>query len=178
MIVGTAHVGVCVPDVEAAVAWYRDVLGFRVLSPPYRMAGRDIERDMGELVPAPVVVKAAIVGTDRTDSVIELIEYPAVPTPEAPTTGAPTPEAPDPEAPMPAAGHALTTPGLTHLGLLCDDVVATRAELEGRGVEFLTAGVADVAGLRTTWFHDPWGVVFILVEKTHAGRPYWAQHRD
>ncbi|HME47130.1 VOC family protein, partial [Mycobacterium sp.] len=30
-----AHTGVCVPDCEAAVAFYRDVLGLRVLSPPY-----------------------------------------------------------------------------------------------------------------------------------------------
>jgi hypothetical protein len=37
--------------------------------------------------------------------------------------------------------------------------------------------VADVAGLRTTWFHDPWGTVFILIEKRHQDRPYWGQHR-
>jgi catechol 2,3-dioxygenase-like lactoylglutathione lyase family enzyme len=35
-----AHTGVCVPDVEAAVAWYRDVLGLTVLSPPYLMGAR------------------------------------------------------------------------------------------------------------------------------------------
>jgi catechol 2,3-dioxygenase-like lactoylglutathione lyase family enzyme len=34
MITGLAHSGVCVPDCEAAVAYYRDVLGFTVLSPP------------------------------------------------------------------------------------------------------------------------------------------------
>ncbi len=34
---------------------------------------------MGELVPAPVVVKAAIVGVDDgSDRVIEVIEYPSV----------------------------------------------------------------------------------------------------
>lgn len=36
VITGLAHTGVCVPDCEAAVAFYRDVLGLRVLSPPYR----------------------------------------------------------------------------------------------------------------------------------------------
>ncbi len=60
-------------------AWYRDVLGLVVLSPPYRMDGDAITRDMGELVPAPVVVKAAIVGVDDgSDRVIEVIEYPSV----------------------------------------------------------------------------------------------------
>ena len=56
MITGLAHTAVCVPDVDAAVEWYRDVLGLAVLSPPYQMEGDAIERDMGGLVPSPVVV--------------------------------------------------------------------------------------------------------------------------
>ncbi len=147
MITGLAHTALHVADVDAAVAWYRDVLGLVVLSPPYRMDGDAITRDMGELVPKPVVVKAAIVGVDDgTDRVIEVIEYPSV------ATGAPLP--PD-----------VTRFGFTHVGLLCDDVVACRATLEAKGVTFLVEGVADVAGVRTTWFADPWHNVFILVEK-------------
>jgi catechol 2,3-dioxygenase-like lactoylglutathione lyase family enzyme len=158
VIIGLAHTAVCVPDVDAAVAWYERVLGLRVLSPPYRMDGDEITRDMGELVPAPVVVKAAIVGTDTGDHVLEVIEYPEAPPAEPPP-------------------WSVTDRRLTHVGLLCDDLAATRRELEGQGVEFLTAGIADVAGVRTTWLRDPWGVVFILVEKRHADRPYWRQHR-
>src|SRR6266705_6942302 len=63
VITGLAHTGVCVPDCEAAVAFYRDVLGLRVLSPPYVMAGNAIRDDMGELVSDPTM-KAAIVGFD------------------------------------------------------------------------------------------------------------------
>ena len=37
MITGLAHSGVCVQDCDAAVAFYRDVLGMTVLSPPYVM---------------------------------------------------------------------------------------------------------------------------------------------
>jgi Glyoxalase/Bleomycin resistance protein/Dioxygenase superfamily len=160
MIVGLAHTAVCVPDVDAAVAWYRDVLGLRVLSPPYRMEGPDIERDMGELVPSPVVVKAAIVGLGDDDRVLEVIEYPEVP---GDRTHA-------------AAPRPVTTTGLTHVGLVCDDLDQARAEFEGRGAQFLTSGIADVAGLRTAWFHDPWGTVFILLEKRHPERPYWRQY--
>jgi len=29
--------------------------------------------------------------------------------------------------------------------------------------------------LRTTWFADPWGNVFILLEKRDPTRPYWSQ---
>jgi hypothetical protein len=42
-------------------------------------------------------------------------------------------------------------------------------------VEFLTTGIADVAGLRTTWCSDPWGTVIILMEKSEDALPYWGQ---
>ena len=158
MLTGFAHTAVCVPDVAAAVRWYSDVLGLRVLSPPYRMEGAQIERDMGELLPSPVVVTAAIVGFEKDDRVIELIEYPAV---EVERYG--------PERPT------VARPGITHIGMLCENLHSTREELESRGVEFLTNGIADVAGLRTTWCHDPWGTVIILLEKSVDDRPYWGQ---
>jgi len=160
MLRGLAHAAICVTDVEEATRWYSEVLGFTVLSPPYLMKGEAIERDMGELLPSPVAVKAAIVGIDADDHVLELIEYPNVTSAAGERT--PTP---------------ITTPGLTHVGLVCDDIASTRAELEGKGVEFIASGNADVAGLRTTWFHDPWGTVFILLEKTSDALPYWGQYR-
>jgi catechol 2,3-dioxygenase-like lactoylglutathione lyase family enzyme len=159
MLTGFAHAAVCVPDVEEAARWYAEVLGLEVLSPPYEMSGGAIEEDMGEMVGSPVVVKAAIVGLGADDHVLELIEYPGAEVADGPS-GRPS----------------ITRVGLTHVGLVCDDIEATRREFEGRGVVFLTGGVASVAGLRTTWFHDPWGTVFILVEKVHADRPYWRQY--
>ena len=149
-----AHTGICVPDVEEAVAWYRDVLGMKVLSPPYLMSGTDIERDMGELVPG-LSLKAAIVGFERSDHVLELLEYPR-------NRGA-----------VPSRG--LPDPGISHIGLVCDDLDATRSDLERKGVRFLTKGVAGIVGLRTTWFQDPYETVFILMEKGDIERPYWRQ---
>jgi catechol 2,3-dioxygenase-like lactoylglutathione lyase family enzyme len=158
VLTGFAHSAVCVPDVEAATRWYSEVLGLQVLSAPYRMEGAQIEHDMGELVPPPVVVHAAIVGFGKDDRVVELIEYPVA------VVAAPEPGRP-----------ALTRVGITHIGMLCDDIDATRAELEDRGVEFLTTGMAHVAGLRTTWCNDPWGTVIILMEKSEDALPYWGQ---
>jgi catechol 2,3-dioxygenase-like lactoylglutathione lyase family enzyme len=158
VLTGVAHTAVCVPDVHAAVRWYTDVLGLRVLSPPYRMEGPAIERDMGELVPRPVALTAAIVGFGKDDRVIELIEYPAARVPP-----------PDGERPT------VTRSGITHVGMLCEDIDTTRADLENKGVTFLTSGIADVAGLRTTWCHDPWGTVIILMEKRRDALPYWGQ---
>ena len=97
-------------------------------------------------------------GFGKDDRVIELIEYPAAGRRSA-----------GPGRP------AVTKVGITHIGMLCDDIGATRAELESRGVEFLTAGIADVAGLQTTWCRDPWGTVIILLEKSEDARPYWGQ---
>jgi catechol 2,3-dioxygenase-like lactoylglutathione lyase family enzyme len=157
VITGIAHSAICVPDVEAAVAWYRDVLGLQVLSPPYLMEGEAITTDMGELIPDPRL-KAAIVGfADDGDRVLEVIEYPGTPPGDA------------------RADAALTDRGLTHVGLVCSDIDAMRADLEAKGVEFLVKGIADVARLKTTWCVDPWGVVFILVEKSRPDRPYFAQ---
>jgi catechol 2,3-dioxygenase-like lactoylglutathione lyase family enzyme len=155
VITAVAHTGVCVPDCEAAVAFYRDVLGLRVLSPPYVMEGAALQDDMGQLVSDPRM-KAAIVGFDGDgDHVLEVIEY------------------------LGAQGSdkrgGLTDHGLSHVGLICEDIDATRAELESKGVRFLVDGVADVARVRTTWFADPWGVVFILVEKSRPQRTYFAQ---
>jgi catechol 2,3-dioxygenase-like lactoylglutathione lyase family enzyme len=155
MITGLAHTALC----DAAVAWYHDVLGLAVLSPPYRMEGPDIERDMGALVPSPVAVKAAILGVgDDSDRVIEVIEYPNAPGRVRP------------------ADAAVFDYGFTHVALVCDDVAATAADLEAKGVRFLVDGVAEVAGLRTTWIADPWDNVLILVEKVRRPeRPYFKQ---
>ncbi|MGZ4688694.1 MAG: VOC family protein [Acidimicrobiia bacterium] len=153
-----AHSAVCVPDVEAAARWYSETLGFTILSPPYLMEGEAIERDMGELIPVPRL-EAAIVGLPGDgDRVLELIEYPGA-------QGRPR-----------AADASIVDHGLTHVGLVCDDLVATRTELEARGVVFLTRGMAKIAGLRTTWFEDPYGTVFILMEKRDPDRPYFAQY--
>jgi catechol 2,3-dioxygenase-like lactoylglutathione lyase family enzyme len=159
VITGVAHTAVCVPDVDAAVEWYGSVLGLTVLSPPYFVEGDAIERDMGELVPSPVALKAAILGfPDGGDRVLEVIEYPRAP-------GRPMP----PDA-------SVVDHGFTHVGLVCDDLAATRAELEDKGVKFLTRGIAEIVGLRTTWFADPHGLVFILMEKRDPQKPYFQQY--
>jgi hypothetical protein len=102
-----------------------------------------------------VSLKAAIVGFERGDHVLELIEYPA--RPSAPVT------------------RRLTDHGISHVGLVCDDLDSTRGEFEAKGVRFLTTAKADIAGLRTAWFEDPYGTVFILMQKGEPERPYWRQ---
>ena len=108
----------------------------------------------------PSSCTAAIVGLGDEDRVLELVEYPNI-------DGKPVPD-----------DTSITDPGITHVGLLCDDIERNASELERRGVTFLTTGVADVAGVRTAWFRDPWGVVFILDrEEAATGAPVLATVR-
>ncbi len=127
MITAMAHVAVCVPDIDAAVAWYESVLGLTVLSPPYLMTGDAIDADMGELVPTPVTLKAAMIGMAETDQVIEVIEYPN-----------------QPPASTDVGPLDITRMGVSHIGLICDDVEATRSHLEAAGVEMLVTGIASI----------------------------------
>ena len=157
---GMAHAGVCVPDLEEAVAWYTDVLGMVLLSPPAEVRGPAIEQDMGEMIPG-VELRAAILGFEEDgDRVVELLEYPK-----------------HPGRPHRDEIH-LTDHGISHLGLVCDDIEVTRRELEEQGVRFLTSGIARLAGLRTTWFRDPWGLVYILIEKSDESLPYYLQWKS
>jgi catechol 2,3-dioxygenase-like lactoylglutathione lyase family enzyme len=119
MITGVAHTGVGIPDCEAAVRFYRDVLGMTVLSPPYVMDNDAIRDDMGKLMPDPRM-KAAIVGFGlEGDRVLEVIEY----------LGGDGGDV--------RSGAGLADLGLTHVGLICDDLDATRTDLETKGVRFL-----------------------------------------
>jgi catechol 2,3-dioxygenase-like lactoylglutathione lyase family enzyme len=159
MLTGLAHTAVCVPDIDEAVRWYETVLGLTVIWPPVLMEGDAIEKDMAELVPGPVVMKGAILGVGDAagDRVVEVIQYLSAP-------GRPKP-----------ADAALTDHAWSHVGLVCDDLEATRTDLEAKGVHFLTEGIADIVGLRTTWFEDPWRNVFILMEKRDPEKPYYNQ---
>lgn len=125
--------------------------------PPLLMQGEAIERDMGELVPN-IVLRGAILGfADSQDRVLEVLEYPEA-------AGRPR-----------ASDASITDHGFTHIGLVCDDIRKTRAELEAKGVEFLTSGIAGIVGLETTWLKDRYGLVYILMQKGRADRPYYRQ---
>jgi hypothetical protein len=51
---------------------------------------------------------------------------------------------------------------------------ARRAGRQGRAVPHQR--IAEIVGLRTTWFADPHGLVFILLEKRDPEKPYFAQY--
>ncbi len=57
------------------------------------------------------------------------------------------------------------------------EVLAPPVLMKGEAIERdMSELVPRIAGLRTTWFRDPYGTVFILMEKVaNPSRPYFKQ---
>jgi catechol 2,3-dioxygenase-like lactoylglutathione lyase family enzyme len=160
---GIHHVGITVPDLDRAIAFYNGVLGLEFFDPPSPVFD---DAELGERVGVPGAalrqVNLALGG-----SIVELLEYTA-----------PAPPFPDP---VPAHAH-----GAAHLAIEVEDVEAKKAELEAAGVEFLSeVNVVDegvLAGWRWVYFRDPFGIVLELVEIAYhddeAARRGIAEYRE
>jgi catechol 2,3-dioxygenase-like lactoylglutathione lyase family enzyme len=142
------HVGITVPDLERAIDFYHDVLGLEFANEPSPVF------DDPTLGPAVGVPGANLrqVSLWCGDSIVELLEYTS-------------PEPPN-DAPLPPNGL-----GAAHLALKVDDVARTKAELEAKGIEFLSEiNVVDegvLAGWRWVYFQDPDGNTLELVEEAY-----------
>jgi len=142
---GLHHVGVTVADLEAAIDFYHGVLGLEFVSEPSPVF------DDPELGAAVGVPGAALrqVCLALGDTILELLQYTAPPSP----------------VPGPLPQNAL---GAQHVAFLVDDASATKAELEAKGVSFLSDvnAVDDgvLEGWRWVYFSDPEGNALELVQ--------------
>ncbi|HEY2054230.1 MAG TPA: VOC family protein [Solirubrobacterales bacterium] len=142
---GIHHVGITVPDLDRAIAFYNGVLGLDFFDPPSPVF------DAPELAEQVGVAGANLrqVNMALGDSIVELIEY----------------TAPEPPAAEPVVVNAI---GAAHLAFRVEDIEAKKAELEAAGVEFLDdVNVVEegvLAGWRWVYFRDPFGIVLELVE--------------
>jgi catechol 2,3-dioxygenase-like lactoylglutathione lyase family enzyme len=144
------HIGITVSNLEDGIAFYHDVLGLPIVSPPSPVF------DHPELGPAVGVPGAALrqVNLALADgTVLELLEYSSPPSPV--------------ERPLPQ--NAL---GAQHVAFHVDDVEAEKARLEARGVVFngpvtvVDEGV--LAGWRWVYFSDMDGNALELVEVAYV----------
>lgn len=139
------HVGITVANLEDGIDFYHGVLGLEFASEPSPIF------DDPALGPAVGVPGASLrqVSLLLGDSIVELLEY------QKP--GSPV------DAPLPQ--NAL---GAQHLAFFVDDIEATKAELEAKGVKFYSdVNVVDegvLAGWRWVYFPDPDGNALELVE--------------
>ncbi|NEM91829.1 VOC family protein [Galbitalea soli] len=150
-ITSVHHTGIIVTDLDRSIYFYHDVLGLRFQSEPSPwFSGDDLARGVG--VPGASLRQVCLMAGD---AVVELVEY------------GNRPEGND----TPIQQNYL---GAMHVALRVDDIVATKAELEAKGIEFLSdVNVVDdgvLAGWRWVYFHDPDGITLELVEVAYVNQ--------
>jgi catechol 2,3-dioxygenase-like lactoylglutathione lyase family enzyme len=139
------HVGITVKDLDASIRFYHDVLGLQFVNEPTPwFEGDELSRGVG--VPGAALRQVSLlVG----DTALELLEY----------------RTPPSETERPLASN---NRGASHVAFLVDDIEATKAELEAKGIEFYgPVNLVDegvLAGWRWVYFDDPDGYPLELVE--------------
>lgn len=148
MIRGAHHVAISTPDLERALAFYRDLLGFReVARAQWPRGTRQIDEvlELQDSSGTQVMLRGA-------NLCIELFQF---------DTPVPRPH----PARRPVCDH-----GHTHLCFDVDDVEAEYRRLRDAGVEF-HAPPQDFGGVKATYGRDPDGNVFELQEIVAAAAP-------
>lgn len=139
------HVAHVVPDVDAAVEWYRDVLGFQVALPPKRIPN-DSSKVAGRfetIVGSFEEVKMAHL-VDRDGRGLELFEYDSIG--EAATEDRRSEE------------NWPHTVGINHFAITCEAIEeVTRRVTDNGGSQYTDIWEIDPEiGLRVTYLTDPW----------------------
>ena len=143
-----SHVGITVRDLDASVYFYHDLLGLEISTEPSPWFDTP-ELGHGVGVPGAALRQVCLrIG----DTMLELLEYRTPPS--------------DTERPL--LSHSV---GASHVAFLVEDIAATKAELEGKGVRFYSGiNVVDegvLAGWRWVYFADPDGYPLELVENAY-----------
>lgn len=137
MITSHNHSSFTVSDLERSVAFYRDILSFKVET-RFETQGAAIQQITG-FPDAHLKVAHLLLGNFR----LELIQYLA------------------PRGKL--LDLATCNVGTAHIAFYADDVDRTCRELQARGVRFRGAPVASVAGRpRVAYFLDPDGITLEL----------------
>jgi lactoylglutathione lyase len=138
-----SHVGICVSDLQASLAFYRDLLGFQEvhrLDSSGAITDRLLELEGVELT---------AVFLERDGVRLELLRYAA------------------PAHTGDARPGAMNRPGLTHLSLRVDDLDATLEVMRDKGVAILdhTRGGAPEHGVGVVFVSDPDGTRVELLQQ-------------
>jgi len=142
---GLHHVGITVKDLDASIRFYHDILGLSFSNEPSPwFDGEELGLAVG--VPGAALRQVSLLLGDTT---LELLEY----------------KSPPSETPAPLRSN---NRGASHVAFLVDDIEATKAELEAKGIAFFSpVNVVDegvLAGWRWAYFSDPDGYPLELVE--------------
>lgn len=140
------HVGLTVPDIEAAVQWYTDILGFVVLMPPVRsVAGEGHFGNIGsDIYTSKFKANKMAMLTSGNSVGLELFEF------ENPSTKEFTLE------------YAPWEPGYFHLAVINPDVEGLVQRIEENGGKRISKKWAifpDQYPYELCYVQDPWGNV-------------------
>jgi catechol 2,3-dioxygenase-like lactoylglutathione lyase family enzyme len=133
------HVGLTVPDIEAAVAFYRDVVGCTVVSRPEPGSDQNVRRLVG--VP-DAKIRGAMLQTPA-GQLIGLVMYE--------------------EPKKPAVLMETTTPSAVHLAFRVQDIDEVLERLKKTGSKPVSGPVQLGSG-RFVYCRDPFGVLLELIE--------------
>jgi catechol 2,3-dioxygenase-like lactoylglutathione lyase family enzyme len=162
--VAVNHIGHTVPDIEAAVEWYRDVLGFTVVAEPTEVsAGSGHFADLfADIVGAFESVKLAhMEATDGTG--FEFFEYESTP-------GEGNARHP------PADGNWQARPGIHHVAITHPDVegVVERIERNDGTAHSDVWQVFPEREYKLAYVRDPWGNFVEVYNRSYAH--FFANH--
>ena len=149
MIRGIHHTAISTPDIERALAFYRDLLGLRVVFDFGWPAGTEVADRITGLHNSA----ARAVMLQAGNALIELFQYES-----------PPPKPGDPRRPV--SDH-----GITHICLDVTDLDAEYARLKAAGMTFHCPPQAIGMDVRTTYGRDPDGNVIELQEVLNTESP-------
>jgi catechol 2,3-dioxygenase-like lactoylglutathione lyase family enzyme len=165
-LVGVDHVGITVPDIDEAVAWFEDVMGCSapLTFGPFSDPTGTFMQDLLGVHPRAVIEQITMIRCGRSANV-ELFEY----------------DAPDQRRTFPKnsdwAGH--------HIAFYVKDIDAAVAYMQSRGVEKLLGPLAvtdgPAAGQSINYFRAPFGTYIELISyprgmayEDDPGKPLWS----
>ena len=168
-LVGMDHVGLTVPDIDQAVAWFERVMGCSapLTFGPFGDPTGTFMQDLLGVHPRAVIEQITLVRCGRSAS-IELFEY----------------DAPDQNTTFPAnsdwAGH--------HVAFYVDDIQAAVAHMVAQGVQKLLGPLpvtdGPAAGQSINYFRAPFGTYIELISypngmayESDPSRPLWSPKR-
>lgn len=145
MILSQVHTGICVSDLDRSVAFYRDILGFKLIKVEEPKATR--ARKLG--VPGAVIQIAVLEYGQGYQ--VELIQYLE---PASPNT----------------YGEPVNSLGQVHISFKVDDIMKEIQRMSELGVEFVGGNDCEVnadgplKGWKWVYFKDPDGTNLELIE--------------
>jgi len=133
---GILHAGITVRNLDASIAFYRDILGLELVK---REA---VRKARGEKLGVPgAVIQVAVLRTDSPDTNLELIEY-LEPKPDF------------------EEQNLINKPGTIHLAFQVDNIAEMVEDMKKKGVVFVSPDYEEIKdgplkGMKWIYFKDP-----------------------